>query len=143
MFERELNAYCAEAERFLQCGRADQKRFRRHIRDCTQDYLNEQPGAAFDEVRGMLGEPQEAAALFMDTLPEGTVQRWRKARRHRRRLPILVLALAIALLAGLLIRRWRARAAVLVTTETTITDYGESYDESSLHLMPTPEPPAH
>lgn len=143
MFERELNAYCAEAERFLQCGRADQKRFRRHIRDCAQDYLNEQPGAAFDEVRRMLGEPQEAAALFMDTLPEGTVQRWRKARRHRRRLPILVLALAIALLAGLLILRWRARAAVLVTTETTITDYGESYDESSLHLMPTPEPPAH
>lgn len=126
MFERELSAYCAEAERSLQCSKAQKQKFRRHIWDCAQDYLTEQPGADFDEVRGMLGEPQEAAALYMDTLPGDTALRWQQARRIRRVLLIAALALAAAVLAGSLLYLDRSSGLVIINTKTTYIDRSSS-----------------
>lgn len=100
MFEQELRAYCREAERALACDKPHREEFRRFIEKSAREYQSERPDANFDELRALLGDPRDAAALFMDTLPPGTAEEWQRKTRRRRRLAALAVALVVAALAG-------------------------------------------
>ena len=135
MFEREIKEYCRRACRELQCDRAQREKFRAFVFASAQDYWEQRPDAAFAEVEAALGRPEDAAREFMATMPEGTAQAWRRARRRRNGVLIGGAGALIALLAGLVI--WYYCVKGVFISKVTIIDYGNSIP---FEAMPTAAP---
>ena len=74
MYEQEIKSYCPQAQKYLACEKKQRDRFDRLIADSANEFLKESPGSTFEELRAVLGEPQEAAALYMESLPAGTAR---------------------------------------------------------------------
>ena len=62
MYEQEIKSYCHQAQKYLACEKKQRDRFDRLIADSANEFLKESPGSTFEELRAVLGEPQEAAA---------------------------------------------------------------------------------
>lgn len=137
MFEQELRAYCREAERALACDKPHREAFRRFIEKSAREYQSERPDATFDELRALLGDPRDAAALFMDTLPPGTAEEWRKKETRRKNAARLIVGVLIAALMALLVFFCTNKGVFFV--KTTIIDYGETY-EDDVSQVPTIPP---
>jgi len=84
MYEKELKHYYREAKPYLFCNKPYRKEFERYIADSAHDFLADKPDASFWELRCMLGEPEEAAGFFMDSLPTGTATHFKRIRRRIR-----------------------------------------------------------
>ena len=121
MYEKELKAYCRRATAKLHCSRAQRAAFKAQVYAGAQDFLAEQPDAPFAQVQAVLGAPEEAAAAYMESLPPGTAERWRK-RQRTLLITLVAAALALAIAVGVL---WYTKGIFIINTKTTIIDSGE------------------
>ena len=120
--EGDLKRYYKEIRKHLFCSRKTQMEFLAEARRLVADFLENQPDAAFEDIVKNVGEPEELAETFLNTLPDKTeVERFRKARRRQRRLAIALLALAVIVLAGVIIYiSWVRRATTISEGSVTI-----------------------
>lgn len=120
MYEKEVKEYCRCAGGSLACGRAQRRAFDSYIQRSVQDYLENDPGASWAELEQVLGPPQDAAELYMSTLPPGTALHWTAAHKRRRKLAILAMCLAFALLVGIVAFFVVTEGVVIIEAQTTI-----------------------
>ena len=103
MDEKELKQYCRRAKKHLFCGAGERAQFEQYITQCARDFLGEHPQATFEDLEAALGTPEQAAASFMETLPPGTVEQYRKKRRIRLGIMTGGVVLAFLLMVGVLV----------------------------------------
>ena len=120
MYEREVKDYCRRAGSLLACGRAQRQRFDRLTRQSVQEYLQEVPGASWQEVEQTLGSPEEAAGAFMESLPPGAAEHWAGAHRRRLRLTAAAVCLVFALLVSVIAFFVATNGVAIIEKETTI-----------------------
>ena len=109
MDEKELKQYCRRAKKHLFCGAGERAQFEQYITQCARDFLGEHPQATFEDLEAALGTPEQAAASFMETLPPGTVEQYRKKRRIRLGIMTGGVVLAFLLMVGVLVYVWKKK----------------------------------
>lgn len=129
--ESDLERYYKEIRKHLFCPKKQQNNFLVEVRRLVADFLENQPNAVFEDIVRNVGEPEELAETFLNTLPDKTeVERFRKARRKQKRLAITLLALAIIVLVSVIIYiSWVRRTTAI--SEGTVTIISQETDASS------------
>ena len=90
-----LEQYCQQLNALLPCPPEDAKRCIADVRQSAKRLREEQPEITADEIRDFLGEPQDVAQMFLDTLDPVRVERYRKRKKWFIRLLIGVLTVAL------------------------------------------------
>ena len=90
-----LEQYCQQLNALLPCPPEDAKRCIADVRQSAKRLREEQPEITADEIRGFLGEPQDVAQMFLDTLDPVRVERYRRRKKWFIRLLIGVLTVAL------------------------------------------------
>ena len=90
-----LEQYCQQLNALLPCPPEDAKRCIADVRQSAKRLREEQPEITADEIRDFLGEPQDVAQMFLDTLDPVRVERYRRRKKRFIRLLIGVLTVAL------------------------------------------------
>ncbi len=93
--EQVLEQYCQQLNALLPCPPEDAKRCIADVRQSAKRLREEQPEITADEIRDFLGEPQDVAQMFLDTLDPVRVERYRRRKKRFIRLMIGVLTVAL------------------------------------------------
>lgn len=116
----ELLMYHSEVKKNLNCPKAMRKKFLADARRMTDDFLTENPEASLDELRSTVGEPEELAAMFLDSADGEAVARYRKRKSWAKRIAVILLALAFAAVTAYSIWAANYRRNYELTKESTI-----------------------
>ncbi len=73
MNDRKWKQYFRQARKYLYCDTFQKEIFEKQIRTAIVDLQNENPMISYEECIAIIGEPQDAARSFLDTLPEDVV----------------------------------------------------------------------
>ena len=73
MNERRWKQYFRQAGKYLYCDTSQKDIFEKQIRAAIADLQNENPMISYEECIAIIGNPQDAAGSFLDTLPENVV----------------------------------------------------------------------
>lgn len=120
---RTVPKYLRRLERALACPKAVRRPFLDRTRRMAEDFLRDSPEAADRELADLLGEPQELAQGFLETLdPEILTKHRRRKKLIRWGLTALTAALAIAAIVylGIWVHDLRAQPLELKATDTII-----------------------
>ena len=79
--EKQMEQYCRKVKSFLQCSPADARRCIADVQRTAKRLRQEEPGISMDEIMGFLGEPEEVARMFRDTLDPARVERYRRRKK--------------------------------------------------------------
>ena len=76
-----MSGYFQQLEQRLDCPNGTRKRFLTKTRQAAEEFLREKPDATRQELIDLLGDPEELAQGFLETLePEG-LERYRKRKK--------------------------------------------------------------
>ena len=134
MFEKELQTYLKAAASALPCSEA-RAAFETYVRGVSQDVCSAASEESFTAVVAQLGaDPEQAARDFTESQTPETTARWKEAaHRHKFRLR-LVLGVAIGVLAVLVAFFMVTKGVLIINTETTIINWGDT-DMSQKELL--------
>ena len=118
--ESDLKRYYKDIRKHLFCSRKAQIDFLAEAHRLVDDFLENQPDAAFGDIVKNVGEPAELAEAFLNTLPDTEVERFRKARRKQKRLAIALPALVMIVLVGAIIYISWVRRATTISEGTVL-----------------------
>lgn len=126
MLEKELQTYLKAAASALPCAEA-RAAFEMYVRGVTQDVFSAASEESFTAVAAQLGaDPEQAARDFTESQSPETIARWKAAaHRHKFRLR-LAIGLAIGVLAVLVIFFVVTKGVLIINTETTIVNWGDT-----------------
>lgn len=124
----ELLMYHSQVKKNLDCPEAMRKKFLADARRMTDDFLAENPEASLDELRSAVGEPDELAAMFLDSADSEAVASYRKRKSWAKRAAVILLALAFAAVTAYSIYVTNLKQNAVITKESTIIIY-ETYEE--------------
>ena len=126
MFEKELQTYLKAAAPALPCAEA-RAAFSAYVRGAAQDVCGGDPQADFATAAAQLGaDPEQAARDFAQSQSPETLARW-QAVAHRRKVRLrLAVGLTIGVLAVLVAFFVVTKGVLLVNTETTIVNWGNT-----------------
>lgn len=126
MFEKELQTYLKAAAPALPCAEA-RAAFAAYVRGAAQDVCGGDLQVDFAAAAAQLGtDPEQAARDFAQSQSPETLARWQAAaRRHKVRLRLAV-GLTIGVLAALVAFFVVTKGVLLVNTETTIVNWGNT-----------------
>ena len=126
MFEKELQTYLKAAAPALPCAEA-RAAFAAYVRGAAQDVCGGDPQADFATAAAQLGaDPEQAARDFAQSQSPETLARW-QAVAYRRKVRLrLAVGLTIGVLAVLVAFFVVTKGVLLVNTETTIVNWGNT-----------------
>lgn len=126
MFEKELRTYLKAAAPALPCAEA-RAAFAAYVRGAAQDVCGGDPQADFAAAAAQLGaDPEQAARDFAQSQSPETLARWQAAARRRKVRLRLAVGLTIGVLAVLVAFFVVTKGVLLVNTETTYIDFGDT-----------------
>lgn len=96
--EQQTEQYCRKVRVSLQCPSADAKRCIADVRRTAERLRWEEPEISWEEIEEFLGEPEDVARTFLDTLEPAQVARYRN--RCKLFFGLLVGGLTLLLLTG-------------------------------------------
>lgn len=126
MFEKELQTYLKAAASVLPCAEA-RAAFETYVRGVAQDVCSAASEESFTAVAAQLGtDPEQAARDFTKSQSPETIARWKAAAyRHKFHLR-LALGLSIGVLAVLVTFFVVTKGVLIINTETTIVNWGDT-----------------
>ena len=119
----ELLMYHSEVKKNLNCPKAMRKKFLADARRMTDDFLTENPEASLDELRSTVGEPEELAAMFLESADIKVVARYRTRKSWVKRAAVILLALAFVAVTAFSIWAAHFRRESVFTKESDIIIY--------------------
>lgn len=126
MFEKELQTYLKAAAPALPCAEA-RAAFAAYVRGAAQDVCGGDPEVEFTTVAAQLGaDPEQAARDFVQSQSPETLARWQAAARRRKVRLRLTVGLTIGVLAALVTFFVVTKGVLLINTETTYIDFGDT-----------------
>lgn len=126
MFEKELQTYLKAAAPALPCAEA-RAAFAAYVRGAAQDVCGADPEVDFTTVVAQLGaDPEQAARDFAQSQSPETLARWQAAARRRKVRLRLTVGLTIGVLAVLVAFFVVTKGVLLINTETTYIDFGDT-----------------
>ena len=126
MFEKELQTYLKAAAPALPCAEA-RAAFAAYVRGAAQDVCGADPEVDFTTVVAQLGaDPEQAARDFVQSQSPETLARWQAAARRRKVRLRLTVGLTIGVLAALVTFFVVTKGVLLINTETTYIDSGDT-----------------
>lgn len=126
MFEKELQTYLKAAAPALPCAEA-RAAFAAYVRGAAQDVCGGDPQADFAAAAAQLGtDPEQAARDFVQSQSPETLARWQAAARRRKIRLRLAVGLIIGVLAVLVSFFVVTKGVLLINTETTYIDFGDT-----------------
>lgn len=126
MFEKELQTYLKAAAPALPCAEA-RAAFAAYVRGAAQDVCGGDPQADFAAAAAQLGtDPEQAARDFVQSQSSETLARWQAAARRRKIRLRLAVGLIIGVLAALVAFFVVTKGVLLINTETTYIDFGDT-----------------
>ena len=126
MFEKELQTYLKAAAPALPCAEA-RAAFAAYVRGAAQDVCGADPEVDFTTVVAQLGaDPEQAARDFVQSQSPETLARWQAAARRRKVRLRLTVGLTIGGLAALVTFFVVTKGVLLINTETTYIDFGDT-----------------
>ena len=126
MFEKELQTYLKAAAPALPCAEA-RAAFAAYVRGAAQDVCGADPEVEFTTVAAQLGaDPEQAARDFAQSQSPETLARWQAAARRRKVRLRLTVGLTIGVLAALVTFFVVTKGVLLINTETTYIDFGDT-----------------
>lgn len=97
--EKELDSYCQEMRKHLLCSKAKQEDFVFLARFRVSELQQENPDLTYDDVIDFLGEPQELAHTYMESLDDDSKERYLAKKKRQRRFLRALVAVSAALVA--------------------------------------------
>ena len=126
MYEKELQTYLKAAAPALPCAEA-RAAFAAYVRGAAQDVCGGDPQADFAAAAAQLGaDPEQAARDFVQSQSPETLARWQAAARRRKIRLRLAVGLIIGVLAALVAFFVVTKGVLLINTETTYIDFGDT-----------------
>lgn len=126
MFEKELQTYLKAAAPALPCAEA-RAAFAAYVRGAAQDVCGADPEVEFTTVAAQLGaDPEQAARDFVQSQSPKMLARWQAAARRRKVRLRLAVGLTIGVLAALVTFFVVTKGVLLINTETTYIDFGDT-----------------
>lgn len=126
MFEKELQIYLKAAAPALPCAEA-RAAFAAYVRGAAQDVCGGDPQADFAAAAAQLGaDPEQASRDFVQSQSPETLARWQAAARRRKIRLRLAVGLIIGVLAALVAFFVVTKGVLLINTETTYIDFGDT-----------------
>lgn len=126
MFEKELQTYLKAAAPALPCAEA-RAAFAAYVRGAAQDVCGGDLQADFAAAAAQLGaDPEQAARDFVQSQSPETLARWQAAARRRKVRLRLAVGLTIGVLAVLVAFFVVTKGVLLINTETTYIDFGDT-----------------
>lgn len=126
MFEKKLQTYLKAAAPALPCAEA-RAAFAAYVRGAAQDVCGGDPQADFAAAAAQLGaDPEQAARDFVQSQSPKMLARWQAAARRRKVRLRLTVGLTIGVLAALVTFFVVTKGVLLVNTETTIINWGDT-----------------
>lgn len=114
-----LKGYLRQLNRALACPRGQRQQFLSETKRMAEDFLQGNPGATMEEVQSFLGDPQELAQTYLESIDPNVLSRYRI---WRGRVKLSVIALFVAAFLGILMFSiYLYRQPITLTTETTLT----------------------
>lgn len=126
MFEKKLQTYLKAAAPALPCAEA-RAAFAAYVRGAAQDVCGADPEVEFTTVAAQLGaDPEQAARDFVQSQSPKMLARWQAAARRRKVRLRLAVGLTIGVLAALVAFFVVTKGVLLINTETTYIDFGDT-----------------
>lgn len=97
--EKELDSYCQEMRKHLLCSKAKQEDFVFLARFRVSELQQENPDLTYDDVIDFLGEPQELAQIYMESLDDDSKERYLAKKKRQRRFFRALVVVSAALIA--------------------------------------------
>lgn len=76
-----MSSYFQQLEQRLDCPNGTRKRFLTKTRQAAEEFLREKPDATRQELIDLLGDPEELAQGFLETLEPEELERYRKRKK--------------------------------------------------------------
>ncbi len=76
-----MSGYFQQLEQRLDCPNGTRKRFLTKTRRAAEEFLREKPDATRQELIDLLGDPEELAQGFLETLEPEELERYRKRKK--------------------------------------------------------------
>lgn len=124
----DISGYLRRLKPLLDCPRPLRNSFLRQTRRMGEDFIQGKPDATGQDVVDYLGEPQELARGFLESLAPDVLERHRKRKRWAQRGCIAALVLVLAFVSVWCYILWHEGDVVYEMTETLII-YSEPTDE--------------
>lgn len=125
----ELSGYFKRLDRLLDCPKALRRPFLEQTRRMAEDYVQGNPDATPQDIAGFLGDPQELAQGFLETLDPEVIARHRKRKKLLRWGCVAILAAVLVIVTMWAIHLWNRPTAV-ETTETVVIQGDLTYAET-------------
>ena len=77
----DMSGYFNSLERFLDCPKNTRRPFLDQTRQMAEDFVQGNPNATSREVTDFLGDPEELAQGFLETLEPEVLERYRKRKK--------------------------------------------------------------
>lgn len=116
----ELLRYHRQVEKRLNCPKEMREKFLTDAKRMTGDFLAENPEATLDELKRAVGEPEELAAMFLESADSEVVEGYRKRKRWAKRIVAALLVVAFIVVTAFSIWAAYYRHASAFTKESTI-----------------------
>lgn len=115
-----ISGYFQQLERLLDCPGSFRSSFVRQTRRMAEDFVQGRPDATQQELVNYLGEPQELAQGFLETLDPDVLERYHRRKKLFRRGCVAVLVVALAAATAWGIYLWRMPMQIEVTGVITV-----------------------
>ena len=122
-----MSVYFQSLERLLDCPKPLRSSFLSQTRRMAEDFVQGRPEATREELVGYLGEPEELAQGFLETLEPEMLERYRKRKKFLLRGCIAVLVAALIIVSAWGIHLVRTPKTAEITS--TIIVYAETTEE--------------
>ena len=90
-----MSGYFQQLEQRLDCPNGTRKRFLTKTRQAAEEFLREKPDATRQELIDLLGDPEELAQGFLETLDPEMLERYHRGKKLLLRGCIALLAVAL------------------------------------------------
>lgn len=125
-----VNSYVQILERQMDCPKGIRRPFLKRTRQEAEQFLQDRPDATRQELTDYLGEPQELAQGFLETLDPDVLERYHRRKKVLLRgcIAVLAAALAAAIVWGLRLRN--TQNIEIIETTTIIYHDSQSGEET-------------
>lgn len=119
----EILNYHRQVKKKLDCPKFMRNKFLADTKRMTDDFLAENPDATLEELKNAIGEPEELASMFLESVDGEVVARYRKKIILAKRVAVILLAVAFVTVTAFSIWAANYRHNAVITKESTIIIY--------------------
>ena len=115
-----MSSYFQQLEQRLDCPNGTRKRFLTKTRQAAEEFLRQKPDATRQELIDLLGDPEELAQGFLETLEPEVLERYRKRKKFLLRGCVAALLAILIGVSTWCVVLWHTSQELEVTETTTI-----------------------